>query len=86
MPLEHESNSAIARAVRAIGSQSAFGRTVKKRQSTVREWLLAGQMPADDGLVLAVEKATGVSRHDLRPDVYPLDEAEPQRDALEPAR
>ncbi len=30
---------------------------------------------ASAGLVLAIEKETEVSRHDLRPDIYPREEA-----------
>lgn len=89
MALEHESDSALARAVRAAGSQSAFGRIVGRRQSTVAHWLAAGQMPADEGLVLKVEEATGISRHDLRPDIYPVEASAPAPRALgamEPAR
>ncbi|WP_375382275.1 transcriptional regulator [uncultured Sphingomonas sp.] len=88
MAIEHDSDSALARAVRAANSQSAFGRIVGRRQSTVREWLLAGQMPADDEMVIKVETATGISRHDLRPDIYPRDDAPADHDAtrMEPAR
>lgn len=68
MAIEHESDSALAEAVRKVGSQSAFGRLIKKRQSTVREWLIADRLPGE--YVLAIEAATGVSRHRLRPDVY----------------
>lgn len=73
MALEHESDTALARAVRAAGSQSAFGRLLGKRQSTVHEWLKAGELPPEH--VLAIEAATGVSRHELRPDIYPRDPA-----------
>ena len=68
MALEHESDSALARAVRLAGSQSAFGRLIGKRQSTVHEWLKANALPPEH--VLTVERETGISRHDLRPDVY----------------
>jgi DNA-binding transcriptional regulator YdaS (Cro superfamily) len=68
MAIEHESDSALAEAVRKVGSQSAFGRLIKKRQSTVREWLMADRLPGE--YVLAIEAATGVSKHRLRPDVY----------------
>jgi DNA-binding transcriptional regulator YdaS (Cro superfamily) len=68
MALEHESDSALARAVRKLRSQSAFGRLVGKRQSSVREWLKSDTLPPEH--VLAVEAATGVSRYELRPDVY----------------
>ncbi|QCI92292.1 YdaS family helix-turn-helix protein [Novosphingobium sp. EMRT-2] len=76
MALEHESDSALAIAVRAVGSQSAFGRLLGKRQSVVFGWLRdARPLPAEH--VLKVEQATGVSRHDLRPDIYPRDDAAP---------
>lgn len=75
MAIEHESESALAKAVRAAGSQSEFGRLLGKRQSTVREWLLADRLPAE--FVLLVEDKMGVSRHDLRPDLYPRDSVEP---------
>lgn len=76
MALEHNSNSALAIAVRAAGSQSAFGRLLGKRQSVVFGWL-RDQRPLPAEHVLKVEQATGVSRHDLRPDIYPRDDAAP---------
>lgn len=36
--------------------------------SVVMNWRSRGQVPA--GMVLAVEAATGISRHVLRPDVF----------------
>lgn len=73
MAIEHETDSALAKAVRAAGSQSAFGRLIDKRQSVVHDWLREEkQLPAEH--VLAVEAATGVSRHDLRPDIYPRED------------
>ena len=59
----------IARAVEAAGSQSAFARLCNVSQPTVWAWLRGGRLPAEH--VLAAEAATGVSRHDLRPDIYP---------------
>lgn len=73
MGIEHDLESAIAKAVRAAGSQSALGRLIGRRQSTVREWLLAGRVSPE--AVLQVEAATGVSKHDLRPDLYPREAA-----------
>lgn len=70
MALEHHSDSALARAVRAAGSQSAFGRLLPRSQSTVFDWLHKNKpLPAE--YVLKVERATGISRHELRPDIYP---------------
>jgi DNA-binding transcriptional regulator YdaS (Cro superfamily) len=73
MALEHESESALALAVRSAGSQSAFGRLVNKRQSTVREWLKADRLPGE--YVLAIEAATGIAKEQLRPDLYRSEDA-----------
>lgn len=74
MAIEHHTDSPLARAVRAAGSQSAFGRIVGRNQSTVHDWLsLEKPLPAEH--VLTVEAATGISRHDLRPDIYPREAA-----------
>jgi DNA-binding transcriptional regulator YdaS (Cro superfamily) len=63
--------TALADAVKAAGSQSAFGRLIGRRQSTVRDWLVAGkELPAE--YVLRVEAELGMSRHVLRPDIYPV--------------
>jgi DNA-binding transcriptional regulator YdaS (Cro superfamily) len=71
MALEHESDTALARAVRAAGSQSAFGRLIHKRQSVINGWLTRGDLlPAE--FLETVEIATGVSRFDLRPDLAHL--------------
>jgi DNA-binding transcriptional regulator YdaS (Cro superfamily) len=83
MAIEHVTDTALAQAVRAAGSQSAFGRLVGKRQSTVREWLMTDRLPAEH--VLAIEAATGVPKEQLRPDIYPVGNASSQTD-LEPSR
>ena len=56
------------------GGQSAFARLHGVSQPTVWAWLKQGKpLPAE--CVLATERETGISRHDLRPDLYPRDEA-----------
>lgn len=76
MALEHDSNTVLAQAVRAAGSQSAFGRWIGKAQSTVNDWLRENKdLPPEH--VLTVERMSGISRHDLRPDIYPRDSATP---------
>ena len=62
--------SAIEEAVRRAGSQSALARSIGTSQATVWKWLNKG-LPITPVLVLAIEAATGVSKHDLRPDLYP---------------
>ncbi|TPG14383.1 transcriptional regulator [Sphingomonas oligophenolica] len=57
-------------AVGRAGSQSAFARLCGVSQTAVWKWLQSGKrLPAEH--VLTVEAKTGVSRHDLRPDIYP---------------
>ena len=74
MALEHESTSGLALAVRTAGSQTAFGELIGRRQSTVHDWLRVGkELPAE--LVFEVEAKLGISRHDLRPDLYPRENA-----------
>lgn len=64
--------AALREAVKRIGSQSATGRLLKVSQAAVWEWLRKDKvLPAEH--VLTVEAETGISRHDLRPDVYPED-------------
>jgi len=62
---------ALQLAVDLAGGQSAMGRICKKTQPTVWKWLQTSKrLPPEH--VLAVEADTGVSRHLLRPDIYPL--------------
>lgn len=61
---------AILRACAAAGGQSALARKLNLgSQGTVSSWILRGRLPAER--VLEVEAATGIHRHELRPDLYP---------------
>ncbi len=63
---------ALRSAIERAGSQTAFARICGVGQPAVWKWLQSSKrLPA--GHVLAVEAKTGVSRHHLRPDIYPLD-------------
>ncbi|GGB21341.1 hypothetical protein GCM10011380_08630 [Sphingomonas metalli] len=65
-------NEALLEAVRIAGSQSALARLLKVTQRAVWRWVSEGKhLPAEH--VLHVERETGVSRHVLRPDLYPLE-------------
>jgi DNA-binding transcriptional regulator YdaS (Cro superfamily) len=65
--------SALAQAVSQAPSQKAFERLTGVKQQNVSNWLRKSQpLPAEH--VLKVEQSTGVSRHLLRPDIYPADE------------
>jgi DNA-binding transcriptional regulator YdaS (Cro superfamily) len=68
----------IARAVRILGGQSAASRRLECSQPTVWDWVRKGKITAE--YVIPMEKATTeagepVSRHELRPDLYPIENA-----------
>ena len=58
------------------GGQTALARGLGLRsQGSISNWIARGRIPAER--VLAVEALTGVSRHKLRPDIYPRDTRKP---------
>lgn len=69
------SHKALLRAMSAFdGNQSKFAAAIGTSQQLVSYWMSKEkELPAE--YVLAAEKATGVSRHDLRPDIYPREES-----------
>lgn len=68
-------HDALVRALEAVGGQAALARAAGVSQPSVWHWVhKSKRVPAE--YVLAVETASGVSRHDLRPDLYPRDEAQ----------
>lgn len=70
--------TAIEQAIRAAGSQSGLARTLGIKPQAVQKWAATGRIPSER--VIEVERATGVSRQLLRPDLYPeeLAEKEPE--------
>ena len=59
---------ALKRAVQQIGSQAAMADLCQVSHTAVWKWLDRGKvLPAE--FVLRVEAATGISRHELRPDI-----------------
>lgn len=59
----------ITQAVSAIGGQVALARILKVNPSLISQWV-TGRLRVAAHHCLAIEAATGVSRHDLRPDVF----------------
>jgi len=58
--------------VKRAGSISQLGRDLEIPQSTMSRIVNSSkQLPAEDGKVILAEQLYGVSRHDLRPDIYP---------------
>jgi post-segregation antitoxin (ccd killing protein) len=60
---------AIDEAISRSGGVAYLGAAVGVAHSSVVRWRQEGRVPAKH--VLAVETATGVARHRLRPDLYP---------------
>lgn len=59
-------------AIKIAGSQSKLAAQIGVGQSHISNWLHRDKrVPAEQ--VLKIERATGISRHALRPDIYPTD-------------
>lgn len=57
-------------AIAKAGSQAEIARIAGVSPTAVWKWVQSSKrVPAE--FVLKIEAATGVSRHDLRPDIYP---------------
>ncbi|QIQ73207.1 hypothetical protein HBB04_03609 [Pseudomonas coronafaciens] len=63
------STEAMARAVKSLGSQTALAKILGCTPQNVQSMCSTGRVPAKH--VLKIEEASGVSRHDLSPDIYP---------------
>lgn len=66
--MEMAEKKPIDRAVEAVGGQAGLARVCSVTPQAVMQWVSKGKPPA--GRVLQIEEATGVSRHELRPDVF----------------
>ncbi|WP_372484148.1 transcriptional regulator [Stenotrophomonas sepilia] len=60
--------TALDKAVQAAGSQQALAHLLGIKPPSVSGWYDRRRVPAER--CIAIEHATGVSRHDLRPDVF----------------
>lgn len=74
--IKAERRAALAAACDAVGGEAKLAELIGKTRSHVSTWKWRGMIPAEQAI--PIEKASGVSRHILRPDIYPADEyAEP---------
>jgi DNA-binding transcriptional regulator YdaS (Cro superfamily) len=72
-------HAALEKAIKTAGSQVELARRISKpdrpiRQQHVWNWLRRDKKVPPE-VVLDIERETGVSRHDLRPDIYPVEQA-----------
>lgn len=73
--MNHGTN-ALTAAIRRAGSQVALAKACDVSPQAVNQWVSKGKPPADK--VLVIEAATGISRHELRPDIFGQREDRPQ--------
>lgn len=81
MAIEHDLESPLARAVRAAGSQSAFGRLIGRSQAYVHKLLANGRELTAREAILA-EKGTGIPKEQLLPDIFEPAEGATDREQL----
>lgn len=67
--------SNIEKAVWLVGGQSAMARILGCTPQAVQQWVDRNRVPAER--VLPIEAATSgrVTRHELRPDLYPVEQS-----------
>jgi DNA-binding transcriptional regulator YdaS (Cro superfamily) len=61
-------SQAMAHACASEGSEAALARAIGRSEETVSDWV-NGKSLVDPELVVEIERITGVSRHELRPDL-----------------
>jgi DNA-binding transcriptional regulator YdaS (Cro superfamily) len=71
---ERPMTTPLHRAVALAGSQTELARRIGVKQMHVWNWLNRSKGKVPGEYVIPIEKATGVSRHELRPDLYPIEE------------
>lgn len=72
--------AAICKAVEKIGGNVAMAKLLGVHPSFISQ-LVTERRKVPYSYCFAIEKATGVSRHDLRPDVYGPEPTRPKRKA-----
>lgn len=61
--------SPIQRAVRNYGTQAALAKVLGVQPAAVSQWVTRHR-PVPAKHCISIERASGVSRHELRPDVF----------------
>lgn len=59
---------ALERAITEAGGISALARAINVTRQTVHNWINRGQVSIE--YALPIQEKTGVSSHDLRPDIF----------------
>ena len=61
-------SQAMVRACGSVGGLATLARAIGRSEETVSDWA-NGNTLVDPDLVVEIERITGVSRHELRPDL-----------------
>lgn len=64
-------NNYLETAIDRLGGQKVLAQRIGVSRQAIAKWV-RGKVPPTR--VLTVERETGISRHVLRPDIYPLDQ------------
>lgn len=78
--IKAQRRAALAAACEAVGGEAKLAELIGKTRSHISTWKWRGMIPAE--LAIPIERASGVSRHILRPDLYPIED-EPRAEAAE---
>lgn len=70
------SNEALKRACELAGGQKPLADRIGTTQSQVWYWLERSKKGVPAEFVLPIERETGVSRSELRPDLWPIEACE----------
>lgn len=72
--IKAQRRAALAAACDAVGGEAKLAELIGKTRSHISTWKWRGMIPAEQAL--PIERASGISRHVLRPDLYPLEEVQ----------
>ena len=73
MVCELGKNRALEKAVKIAGGQSQLAKKCGVRQQTIFCWLKSGNVPAKRVIQIETIVNRIVTRHELRPDIYPYE-------------
>lgn len=65
---------AVKTAAKKLGGWTGLATAIDTSPALVRYWATHSKKGASAGYVLKIERATGVPRHELRPDLYPREQ------------
>jgi DNA-binding transcriptional regulator YdaS (Cro superfamily) len=69
-----DKDPALKRAIEAAGGPAELARFITQNHENITAQAICDWKRCPPTRVLMVERASGVSRHELRPDIYPLQE------------